>query len=169
MVYYPIERPEFWAAGRCPVYIVHGRDGFYGFPESEHPGFIKVAVETDIAVEDPDEPPRDPDAEALERLNELVATRLRGIRPKPAAVVTCRYTETADRDFIIDRVPQHQNVVVASPCSGHGFKFSIITGRLASDIATSGAPGESFDDWRPQFALEKSPGEGDALQREWRD
>ena len=154
VVYYPIVEPGPWRVGRCPVYIAHGHGGFYGFPECERPGFIKVAVETEIAIEDPDEPPRPPDTESLDRLNHLVATRLRGIEPHPAEVVTCRYTETADHDFIVARHPAHANVVLASPCSGHGFKFSVLTGDLAQTLATTAGPEDAHPNWRECFALD---------------
>jgi len=47
----------------------------------------------------------------------------------------CMYTSTPDEDFIIDLHPQHPGIVIASPCSGHGFKFSTIIGRLLADLA----------------------------------
>ncbi|MEO8539819.1 MAG: hypothetical protein ABI577_08780, partial [bacterium] len=79
------------------------------------------------------------------------------------------YTETADRDFIVDRHSDHPHIVVASPCSGHGFKFSMVTGRLAAQLATSDATPDSFADWRPQFALTKSGADAKPLASEWRD
>jgi sarcosine oxidase len=91
------------------------------------------------------------------------------VKPEPAEVVTCRYTETADRDFIIDRHPEHPNMVLASPCSGHGFKFSILTGRLAEELSLGSAPAEELENWRSQFALEKTGTSPEPLAREWRD
>lgn len=168
VVYYPVVDADLWRLGSCPIYIAHGRDGFYGFPECERPGFIKIAVETAVPVDDPDMPRKEPDAEALDRLNEVVATRLRGIRPEPAEVVTCRYTETVDRDFIVDRHPEHPNLVLASACSGHGFKFSILTGELAQALAASTEAREALPNWREQFALDKTEA-GDKLAKEWRE
>ena len=37
---------------------------------------------------------------------------------------------TPDGDFIIDRLPDAPNVIVASPCSGHGFKFAPVIGEI---------------------------------------
>jgi sarcosine oxidase len=54
------------------------------------------------------------------------------------AAKTCLYTVTPDHDFIIDRVAD--NVIVASPCSGHGFKFAPVIGALAADLAGDVAP-----------------------------
>ena len=46
---------------------------------------------------------------------------------------------TPDRDFIIDRLPGAPNIIVASPCSGHGFKFAPVIGEILADLATTGA------------------------------
>jgi sarcosine oxidase len=45
----------------------------------------------------------------------------------------CLYTNTPDRNFILDAHPDHPAVFIASPCSGHGFKFSIAIGELIAD------------------------------------
>ena len=45
---------------------------------------------------------------------------------------------TPDRDFLIDRLPGAPNIVVASPCSGHGFKFAPVVGEILADLATAG-------------------------------
>ena len=44
----------------------------------------------------------------------------------------CMYTNTTDGHFIIDRHPEHPQVLIASVCSGHGFKFA---SALGSSIA----------------------------------
>ena len=36
------------------------------------------------------------------------------------------------------RLRHHRVVVVASPCSGHGFKFSNIIGQVCADLALTG-------------------------------
>jgi sarcosine oxidase len=46
------------------------------------------------------------------------------------------YTNTPDEHFIIDLHPEHPAVIIASPCSGHGFKFSIAIGELIADEFT---------------------------------
>ncbi len=168
-LYYPVENPDLWRTGRCPVYIAHGRGGFYGFPVCERPGFIKVAIELETEIADPDAPPEQPDQEALAQLNETVARIFRGIRPEPAEVITCKYTETPDRDFIIDRHTEHPSVVVASPCSGHGFKFSITSGELAAELATTPAGTYESALWRERFSIHRAETLAGALATEWRD
>ena len=48
---------------------------------------------------------------------------------------TCLYTMTPDGDFIIDRLPDAPQIIVASPCSGHGFKFAPVIGDILADLA----------------------------------
>jgi glycine/D-amino acid oxidase-like deaminating enzyme len=52
----------------------------------------------------------------------------------------CLYTNTPDTHFILDRHPEHQRVIVASPCSGHGFKFASAIGEILADLAMERAP-----------------------------
>jgi sarcosine oxidase len=52
---------------------------------------------------------------------------------------TCMYTNTPDGNFVIDVHPEHPHILIASPCSGHGFKFSSLTGKLLCDLATETA------------------------------
>lgn len=50
----------------------------------------------------------------------------------------CMYTNTPDDHFILDRHPQHENVIVAGGFSGHGFKFSPFVGEVVADLLTKG-------------------------------
>ena len=51
---------------------------------------------------------------------------------------TCLYTVAADEHFLVDFLPGRSDVIVASPCSGHGFKFSCLIGQVLADMATGG-------------------------------
>ncbi len=54
------------------------------------------------------------------------------------AARTCLYTTTPDGDFILDRLPGCPQIIVASPCSGHGFKFAPVIGEILADLAVTG-------------------------------
>ncbi len=54
------------------------------------------------------------------------------------ALRTCMFTNTPDEHFILDVLPEYPQVVVASPCSGHGFKFASVIGEILADLAQSG-------------------------------
>ena len=71
-----------------------------------------------------------------------LSSRKTGKRPSANGTLvsaqTCLYTVTPDRDFIIDRLPDAPNIIVASPCSGHGFKFAPVIGEILADLALEG-------------------------------
>jgi sarcosine oxidase len=46
--------------------------------------------------------------------------------------VSCLYTCAAGSRFLIDRHPEHDNVVIVSACSGHGFKHSPAIGEAVA-------------------------------------
>jgi glycine/D-amino acid oxidase-like deaminating enzyme len=56
---------------------------------------------------------------------------------------TCMYTNTPDENFVLGLDPTDPRVVIASPCSGHGFKFSNVVGLICADLALEGTT--SFD------------------------
>jgi glycine/D-amino acid oxidase-like deaminating enzyme len=55
----------------------------------------------------------------------------------------CMYTNTSDGHFLLDFHHRHPQVIVASPCSGHGFKFASAIGEALADMALDGK--SSFD------------------------
>jgi sarcosine oxidase len=56
------------------------------------------------------------------------------------AMRTCLYTVTPDETFIVDTLPGQPEVIIASPCSGHGYKFASVMGEILADLATGSAP-----------------------------
>jgi sarcosine oxidase len=78
---------------------------------------------------DPDER-GDADTAAVERVSRWVEERLRA-DPRPVATDTCWYTTTADEEFVLER---NGRLVIASACSGHGFKFAPLVGRRIAAI-----------------------------------
>ena len=59
------------------------------------------------------------------------------------ALRACLYTNAPDEHFIIDTLPGNEDVIVASPCSGHGYKFASAIGEALADLATGRKP--AFD------------------------
>jgi sarcosine oxidase len=98
---------------------------------------VKVAEHHTGPVVDPDERSFEPDPEGIDRLRRYAVEWLPGLVPEPASVTTCLYTTTPTEDFVLDRAGP---VVVASPCSGHGFKFTPEIGRLAAGLAIGEPP-----------------------------
>jgi sarcosine oxidase len=67
-----------------------------------------------------------------------VRDRLFGVSGRCVRAEACLYTTTPDSRFLIDRHPESERLIVASPCSGHGFKHSAALGEALADLATSG-------------------------------
>jgi sarcosine oxidase len=52
--------------------------------------------------------------------------------------ITCMCTYTPDRDFIIDRHPNHQQTHFGCGFSGRGYKFAPVVGEILVDRAVDG-------------------------------
>jgi len=122
-----------------PAFIIESRHGMhYGIPPYDSAG-IKVAKHhhRDEAV-DPDAYDRTVSADDEALIRPVVSEHLPAAGGRLTAAKTCLYTMTPDGDFLIDRMPGAPNVIVASPCSGHGFKFAPVIGEILADLATAG-------------------------------
>ncbi|MEU8381872.1 FAD-dependent oxidoreductase [Streptosporangium sp. NPDC048865] len=120
---------------RWPVFVHTDGPQIYGLPSggdggplpavkvAQHDAGTPVAAATRDGVVDP-------------ASRAVVTTHVRrwlpGLDPDPVAEATCLYTNTPDEDFVLDRVGPF---VIASPCSGHGAKFTPVIGRMAADLA----------------------------------
>jgi sarcosine oxidase len=82
-----------------------------------------------------------------------VAPFFNGVTSQCVRAEVCLYTKIKDARFIIDRHPDMPNVIVASPCSGHGFKHSGGVGEVLAQLAL-GEPIPDDIDMR-QFGFEK--------------
>ena len=77
-------------------------------------------------------------ADAVKVIRAALADHVPAANGRLLAAKTCLYTVTPDGDFIIDRMPGSPSIIVASPCSGHGFKFAPVIGEILADLATTG-------------------------------
>jgi sarcosine oxidase len=145
---YPMLRASpvyIWSPGTDPDEVI------YGFPMVDGPdGGAKVAREQYVVDTTPDDVDRSVGpAEVEEMYERYVRDRLPALSGRCVKAAVCLYTVTPDSRFVIDRLPSMPNVIVASPCSGHGFKHSAAIGECVARLATGG---ESPIDLTP-FAL----------------
>jgi sarcosine oxidase len=135
------------AAARLPVFIEWGPDMVYGLQvlgTGAHAGSYKVSHHTPGTPLDRFDP-LDPTAWGderglLTRLTEAVRRFLPALDPHPVATERCVYDNSADQDFVMDRVG---NVVLGCGTSGHAFKFGPLIGEILADLAEARPP--SFD------------------------
>ena len=140
MAWFEPADPESVSAGPLPVFLLESRHGVhYGFPPLGASG-IKVAKHhhRDQAV-DADDHDREVSHDDERLIRAAIAEHIPAANGRLLKAETCLYTMTSDGDFIIDRLPGAPQIVIASPCSGHGFKFAPAVGEILADLATSGA------------------------------
>ncbi len=130
----PSGKTSRFGPASMPVYIWEYTPGkmFYGFPDLGHG--IKIGWHHNGSSMRPDELSPDIRREEISEMSAVAADYL-GMQPVFDSGAVCMYTNTPDQHFIIDFHPAFKNIIIASPCSGHGFKFSSLTGRLLSDMA----------------------------------
>ena len=134
------ERFEAFSPERFPIFIweLPGENsGIYGFPAIDGPkGGFKVSTEQYARTTTPQTVVRDVAREESDDMfRERVAPHISGVAGSCVKAVSCLYTVTKDFGFVIDRHPQHDRIIVASPCSGHGFKHSAALGEAIGDLA----------------------------------
>jgi sarcosine oxidase len=127
----PVGGPVPFGPGRFPIYIWDlGHPGgtgvqFYGFPADDR-GLVKVAFFRSPHIDE---------ASMRRALAPWIPALANG---RLVESVSCKYTLTPDHHFVIGFHPDYPNVVLASPCSGHGYKFASVIGEILADLATSG-------------------------------
>ena len=123
---------------RCPIHLWEYAPGrfFYGFPDLGTG--VKVARHHQGHLTNPDNVQRAVAPEEVETMRVIVRRFLPQAEGPLRASTVCLYTNTPDGHFFIDSHPEYPQVLVASPCSGHGFKFSSVIGEILSDMIIQG-------------------------------
>lgn len=126
VVYFELDRPvpsviDYGAGPSESMYSL--RDPRYGLKAGAHQAGVPA---------DPDEP-GEPNEALVEATVEWVRARFPEASPDPVAFDTCLYTSTGDHSFVLER---RGRIVVASACSGHGFKFAPAVGARIAALAT---------------------------------
>jgi sarcosine oxidase len=136
--------------GRFPVFIFKGAEeenAFYGMPLFMGLG-VKVARHFGPEI-DPDVPDQVVDEEYPDIVRRFLHDHIPSLADAPVDFTeTCLYTVAPNDDFLVDWLPGRSDVLIASPCSGHGFKFSCLIGRALADLASEGETGIPLEAWR---------------------
>ena len=145
-----IERQvQFWYAppggiapflpDRFPVWIWETEDGLhpYGLPALDGPAAgVKVALHHGGNRQSctPDAIDRQVAEQEIAAMRRCLANRIPSLGDRCLNAVTCMYTNAPDGHFVMDRHPAHPEVLIVSPCSGHGFKFCPVIGEIVADL-----------------------------------
>jgi len=115
---------DFWSTFPAP------RDGLAG---------VKLVTEQYHTSTHPDEVSREVTAEErADMYYRLTQPRIDGLCDNLIQAEVCLYTVTPDEHFVIDFHPESERVLIASPCSGHGFKHSAAIGETLAQLALDG-------------------------------
>jgi len=98
---------------------------------------VKIATEGHDVV-DPDTVDRKVSPREIKAMVEIFRPFLPGLSERCVKAKVCLYTEVNGARFILDRLPGNPNIIVASPCSGHGFKFAPVIGDVVADLVIEG-------------------------------
>jgi sarcosine oxidase len=168
-----VERPtQFWfdlsasdarfAEAGFPIWAYEFTRGqiCYGFPRLAR-GLKAAVMHGGEILTSADEVRRTTDPAEVEPLRHALARVLPdGASASVLDSTTCLFTNMPDGHFLIDVHPEHPQVLISSPCSGHGFKFASAIGEIHADLVTTGR--SRFD--LGMFRL-RSPGEAPEAAR----
>lgn len=156
---------------KYPVFLIDDAQGryFYGFPAAADPtGLVKIGKYHHLRqkVQDPSALERSVTAEDEAALRHCLRYLPAVVAAPMVRAQACMFTNTPDGHFIVDVHPAHPNeVVIASVCSGHGFKFAPAVGEALAALAAGGANAVL----PPEFAMHRlspsRPGFGQAIHQ----
>ena len=148
-----IRQVSFWFAAKTsierfepknfPVFVweLQGKkQGIYGFPAIDgQNGGVKIATEQYEITTTADTVNREVNKEEIKTMYEnFVAPYFPDVSDICVKAVSCLYTVTPDSHFVIDTHPKYPLIIVASPCSGHGFKYSSAIGEILAQLVIDG-------------------------------
>jgi sarcosine oxidase len=138
-------RPDLFMPERFPVFNLLVEEGrYYGLPVYGVPGFKVGRYHHLEETVDPDHMNRDCDARDEQVLRAVTQRYFPHGAGPTMGLRACMFTNTRDEHFILDRHPDYPQVILGSPCSGHGFKFSSVIGEILADLAEHGTTGHDL-------------------------
>lgn len=113
--------------------------GYYGFPSMGGAG-VKIGRHDTGLPWHPGEPLLPFGSESSDEgdLRRALTKYMPGAAGKLLKGAVCKYEHSPDEDFIIDKHPEHDHVLIAGGFSGHGFKFSSVVGEILAELAVDG-------------------------------
>lgn len=136
VTYYASPHPADYSLERFPIWIWLDEPCYYGFPAFGEAG-PKIAQDVGGQETTAEFRTFELDTAAFQRTDTFLRQHLPTAHGPVIASKTCLYTMPPDRDFVLDTLPEHPNVVVAIG-AGHAFKFASLLGKILSQLAISG-------------------------------
>jgi sarcosine oxidase len=144
-------RPELVTPDRFPVFMLETADDVvYGVPDFRGTGVKAASHKSCGVLASADVARPEADAADIERVHRVLRARIPAAAGRPRTSQTCIYTRSPDEHFVIGLHPDAPRIVLASPCSGHGFKFASLIGEILADLAITGATDKPIGLFAPE-------------------
>ncbi|XP_013421787.1 peroxisomal sarcosine oxidase-like [Lingula anatina] len=147
VLYWKEKEQGEYSPGRMPCFIHSSRDRlqeFYGLPCEEYPGLMKVDLHTGRAADPDARDANNQDQWDVKLVAEFLQKHLPGLEDKPSVMERCMYTVTPDHNFILDRHPKYENIVIGAGFSGTGFKLGPVVGKVLAELVMQKAPSHNL-------------------------
>ncbi|WIE55619.1 N-methyl-L-tryptophan oxidase [Curtobacterium sp. MCBD17_003] len=154
VTYFGPDRPEDFGDDRLPVWIWEDEPCYYGFPTYGEPT-VKAGRDASDNRMTPEERTFRHSEELLDQLRAF----MRGFLPASGAdvrTITCQYTLTPGRRFVVDALPEHPDVLVALGAA-HAFKFTPTIGRILAELALDGRTDDDISAFRLRDVMAPVP------------
>ncbi|KAJ5682889.1 FAD dependent oxidoreductase [Penicillium macrosclerotiorum] len=142
VTYFKPTEPVDFQADRFPVWIWMGTTCFYGFPCYGEPT-IKAARDTANNFMTPEQRTYVHSPELLQQLSSFLKSLIPDHKRQPLRTVTCQYSITPDRQFVLSPLENHPDIIVGLGAA-HAFKFAPAFGRALAELAVDGRTNEDI-------------------------
>jgi sarcosine oxidase len=138
VTYFKSPHLKDFAIGKFPIWIYSGnrQHYFYGFPVYGEVA-VKAAEDVGGQVTTADTRNLEKDERSDFTLKSFLAAYLPTALGPELYTKTCLYDMPPDRDFILDFLPQHPNILVVNG-AGHAYKFTSLLGKIVNQLLTEG-------------------------------
>ena len=132
--YFGVPREHCKLYDSMPVWVdLDGHDFYYGIAGNANRGF-KIGVDLRGEIFDPTNGDRTLDPNTLAKARKFISHRFPGLKNAPLIENrVCQYENSADGNFIFERLQETENVWVLGGGSGHGFKHGPALGELVAN------------------------------------
>ena len=137
VTYYKTPNLREFAPDRFPIFLVPTPvGGIYGFPIHGEVA-TKAAIDFSGPIVTPETRNFEPNVEVEEYQEAWLKKHIPGFLGPKLYTKTCLYTMPRDRQFILDSVPNHPDILVCCG-AGQAYKFASVFGQILGDLATNG-------------------------------
>lgn len=142
VTYFKPSNPRAYEPDQFPVWIWVGKEWYYGFPCYGEPT-IKAGHDNAEQYVTPATRKFVPSQEKIDELASAMQYFMPDQSRRELRTVTCLYTRTPNRQFVISPIEKHKDIIVLLGAA-HAFKFSPTIGRVAAELAIDGETEEDI-------------------------